>query len=131
MLGFFLGLMALTHPLTLWITTAVGVFCAFYFSGRIQRFLAAVIICLAMFSVLWLGRLRASALKRARISSQRHGGSRDWIDVADFPYFVFSLPPCLRVLPLCLAFVVKFSASALFSQCLIRRNGGKWGTRNE
>ena len=54
-LGFFLGLMALTHPLTLWISAAVGVFCAFYFRGRIPRFLVPIIICLAMFSV-WVVR---------------------------------------------------------------------------
>jgi hypothetical protein len=54
-LGFFLGLMALTHPLTLWISAAVGVFCAFYFCGKIPRFLVPVIICLAMFSV-WIVR---------------------------------------------------------------------------
>ena len=51
MLGFFLGLMALTHPLTLWISAAVGAFCAFYFRGWIPRFLVPIIICLAMFSV--------------------------------------------------------------------------------
>jgi hypothetical protein len=55
MLGFFLGLMALTHPLTLWISAAVGVFCAFCFRGWIPRFLIPVIICLAMFSV-WIVR---------------------------------------------------------------------------
>ena len=54
-LGFFLGLMALTHPLTLWISTAVGVFCAFYFRRGIPRFLVPLIICLAMFSV-WIVR---------------------------------------------------------------------------
>jgi hypothetical protein len=54
-LGFFLGLMALTHPLTLWISAAVGVFSACYFRGWIPRFLVPVIICLAMFSV-WVLR---------------------------------------------------------------------------
>jgi len=54
-LGFFLGLMALAHPLTLWISAALGVFSAFYFRGSIPRFLVPVIICLAMFSV-WVVR---------------------------------------------------------------------------
>jgi hypothetical protein len=54
-LGFFLGLMALTHPLTLWISAVVSVFCAFYFRGGVPRFLVPVIICLAMFSI-WIVR---------------------------------------------------------------------------
>jgi hypothetical protein len=54
-LGFFFGLMALTHPLTLWISAGVGVFSAFYFRGGIPRFLVPLIICLAMFSV-WIVR---------------------------------------------------------------------------
>jgi hypothetical protein len=55
LLGFLLGLMALTHPLTLWISAAVGVFSACYFRGWTPRFLFPVIICLAMFSV-WVVR---------------------------------------------------------------------------
>jgi len=55
LLGFLLGLMALTHPLTLWISTAVGLFCAFYFRGGFPRFLPPVVICLAMFSI-WIVR---------------------------------------------------------------------------
>jgi hypothetical protein len=55
MLGFFLGLMALTHPLTLWISAGVGIFCAFYFRGGIPRFLVPLIICLAMCSI-WIVR---------------------------------------------------------------------------
>jgi hypothetical protein len=50
-LGFLLGLMALTHPLTFWIAAAVGVFSGFYFRGWLPRFLIPVIICLAMFSI--------------------------------------------------------------------------------
>ena len=55
LLGFFLGLMALTHPLTFWFSAGVGVFCGFYFRGGIPRLLIPLIICLAMFSV-WVIR---------------------------------------------------------------------------
>jgi hypothetical protein len=53
LLGFFLGLMAITHPLTLWVTAGVGAFSAIYFRGGIPRFLIPLIICLGMFSV-WI-----------------------------------------------------------------------------
>jgi hypothetical protein len=55
LLGIVLGLMALTHPLTLWITAAIAVFCAIYMRGIISRFLVPLAICLAMFSV-WIVR---------------------------------------------------------------------------
>ena len=54
-LGFLLGLMALTHPQTLWISAAVGVFSALYFRGWMPRFLIPVLICLGMFSI-WIVR---------------------------------------------------------------------------
>ena len=55
LLGIVLGLMALTHPLTLWITAAAAVICGIYMRGIIPRFLIPLAICLAMFSV-WIVR---------------------------------------------------------------------------
>jgi hypothetical protein len=53
--GFFLGLMALTHPLTLWICAGVGIFLAIYFQGHLVRIILPLLICVAMFSV-WIIR---------------------------------------------------------------------------
>jgi 4-amino-4-deoxy-L-arabinose transferase-like glycosyltransferase len=55
LLGIVLGLMALTHPLTLWITAGVGLYCALLFRSVFPRFLIPVIVCLGMFS-LWVVR---------------------------------------------------------------------------
>jgi 4-amino-4-deoxy-L-arabinose transferase-like glycosyltransferase len=55
LLGIVLGLMALTHPLTLWLTAGIGLYCALLFRSVPPRFLIPVIVCLAMFS-LWVVR---------------------------------------------------------------------------
>ncbi|HYY28048.1 MAG TPA: phospholipid carrier-dependent glycosyltransferase [Chthoniobacterales bacterium] len=55
LLGIVLGLMALTHPLTLWITAAIAVICGIYMRGMMPRFLVPLGICLTMFSV-WIVR---------------------------------------------------------------------------
>ena len=55
LVGLFLGLMALTHPLTLWICAGVGIFLAIHFHGNFVRIILPLVICGAMFS-LWIIR---------------------------------------------------------------------------
>jgi hypothetical protein len=54
-LGICLGLMALTHPATLWLTAGTALFCGIYFRPRVVIGLIPVIICLAIFSI-WIIR---------------------------------------------------------------------------
>jgi len=54
-LGICLGLMALTHPAALWLTTGTALFCGAYFRPRVLLGLIPIIICLGMFSI-WIIR---------------------------------------------------------------------------
>jgi hypothetical protein len=48
-LGICLGLMALTHPATLWLTVGTALFCGIYFRPRVVIGLIPLIICLGIF----------------------------------------------------------------------------------
>jgi len=54
-LGICLGLMALTHPATLWLTAGTALFCGIYFRPRVVIGLIPLIICLGIFSI-WIVR---------------------------------------------------------------------------
>jgi Dolichyl-phosphate-mannose-protein mannosyltransferase len=54
-LGFFLGAMALCHPITLWISAGILVFCGARFRPRPLGALVPGLICLALFSI-WIIR---------------------------------------------------------------------------
>jgi hypothetical protein len=54
-LGICLGLMALTHPATLWLTVGTALFCGIYFRPRVVIGLIPLIICLGIFSI-WIVR---------------------------------------------------------------------------
>jgi Chaperone of endosialidase len=52
-LGLLQGALALTHPITLWLSGASWVFAFFYFRPRFPRVLLAPVLCFALFSV-WI-----------------------------------------------------------------------------
>jgi hypothetical protein len=54
-LGICLGLMALTHPATLWLTVGTALFCGIYFRPRVVIGLIPLIICLGIFAI-WIVR---------------------------------------------------------------------------
>jgi hypothetical protein len=54
-LGLLQGALALTHPITLWLSGASWVFAFFYFRPRFPRVLLAPVLCFALFSV-WIVR---------------------------------------------------------------------------
>jgi len=54
-LGICLGLMALTHPATLWLTAGTALYCGIYFRPRVVIGLIPLIICLGIFSI-WIVR---------------------------------------------------------------------------
>jgi hypothetical protein len=62
-LGICLGLMALAHPATLWLTAGTGLFCGIYFRPRVVIGLIPVIICLAIFSI-WMSAIISSPKHR-------------------------------------------------------------------
>jgi Dolichyl-phosphate-mannose-protein mannosyltransferase len=55
LLGLFQGALALTHPITLWFSSASWLFCFIYFRPRLPGVLLAPLLCLALFSV-WIAR---------------------------------------------------------------------------
>jgi hypothetical protein len=54
-LGFFLGAMALCHPITLWISAGILIFCLAHFRPRPLGAIVPGLICLALFAV-WVVR---------------------------------------------------------------------------
>jgi hypothetical protein len=54
-LGLLQGALALTHPITLWLSGSTWIFAFFYFRSRFPCLLLAPVLCLALFSI-WIVR---------------------------------------------------------------------------